>query len=381
MSDENAADTDQSMSLLNNAPQRLGYVYLQRSKTRLYESRQQVLWRTAGVAISAALLIALGLHWVLRRVVRPVVDLSKAMEQGHETGQHVQVRVAGAEEIRQMARQFNLLMQTLERSEEALLKHRDQLESEVQLRTHELIQARDEALAANKLKSEFLANMSHELRTPLQSIIGYGDVLNEELLMSDQLQLVDDVDRIVSNANHLLAIINNILDMAKIEAGRMTVNRGACDVGALIREVCAMVKPLIERSENQLQVEIAAQLAEPYLTDSQKLRQVLLNLLSNAAKFTHQGQISVIASLDATQLRIAVKDTGIGIPLDKQSHIFEQFRQVDGSESRRYGGTGLGLSISQQLCHLLGGDITLESEPGKGSIFTVTLPWQSSGRG
>ncbi len=381
MGDESDDSGDQSMSLLEGAPKRLGYVVLQRSKARLTASREYVLWRTAGAAIGAALMIALALHIVLRRVVRPVVELSNAMAQGHETGQHVQVRVAGAEEIRQMARQFNLLMQTLEHSESALREHRDKLENDVHLRTQELVLARDAALAANKAKSEFLANMSHELRTPLQSIIGYGDVLHDELLISDDPQLVEDVERIVTNANHLLAIINNILDMAKIEAGQMTLNRGSCDIGALVRDVCGMVKPLIDRGGNTLSIHIAAELREPQLSDPQKLRQVLLNLLSNAAKFTHGGRITVNAYRHQEHCVIEVSDTGVGIPVENQEQIFEKFRQVDGSETRRYGGTGLGLSITRHLCELLGGQITVRSEPGQGAVFTVRLPWQSVERG
>ncbi len=378
---DTASDDEQAMSLLPASPEKLGAVYLQRNKARLHESRQRVLWLSVAAAIGAALIIAIALQIVLRRIVQPVVELSNAMAQGHEKGEHVQVREAGAEEIRQMAREFNLLMRTLENSEDELREHRDQLESEVLLRTNELVQARDAALAANKAKSEFLANMSHELRTPLQSIIGYGDVLHEELIISDDGLLLEDVERIVSNATHLLEIINNILDMAKIEAGRMTINPGSCDVAALVREACGMVKPLIDRSGNVLKMEFSADLQEPQLTDAQKLKQVLLNLLSNAAKFTHNGQITVRAYREQEQLLIAVCDTGVGVPLDKQQQIFEQFRQVDGSESRRYGGTGLGLSISRQLCQMLGGDITLHSEPGQGSIFTVTLPWRGVDRG
>jgi len=227
--------------------------------------------------------------------------------------------------------------------------------------------------AAARLKSEFLANFSHEIRTPLNGIIGYCDLL----MRGEGSRLTPhgrrDLNVIKSNARTLLSLINDILDLSKIEAGRVEVVTEDVDVGELIDECTATVREILRGKEVELTTTVSPRAATAF-TDSLKLRQICLNLLSNAAKFTDNGEIAVSVTDRENELLITVEDTGSGIPSDELPHIFEKFRQVDGSSTRRVGGTGLGLAIVRELSHILGGRIEVESQLGRGSKFTVHLP-------
>ena len=234
---------------------------------------------------------------------------------------------------------------------------------------------------ASALKSQFLANMSHEFRTPLNAILGYTHMLLNNVTGQVSEPQRKSLSRIDSNARHLLALINDILDITRIEAGRMPLNATTFSVGELFEEVQAELEPIIKRSNLAVSTKVRGSV--PTLrADRQKVKQIVLNLLSNALKFTPAGSVTMTASYDSRlkQVDIAVKDTGVGIPPEDQGKVFEDFRQLDTSPARGYGGTGLGLSICRRLAHILGGSIDLLSASGKGSIFTLRLPAKAKPR-
>jgi len=244
----------------------------------------------------------------------------------------------------------------------------------------EALAARDDAEAANRTKSAFLANMSHELRTPMNAIIGYSEMLAEEAEEAGVAEFIPDLNKIQSAGKHLLSLINDILDLSKIESGKMTVFLEVFDVKTLIEDVAATVKPLLAKNNNQLALDIQPGLGA-MTSDLTKVRQTLFNLLSNASKFTENGTITLSAHLIqhgvAENVSFAVTDTGIGMTPEQCGKLFQAFSQADASTTRKYGGTGLGLAISRRFCQILGGDITVASAAGEGSTFTVLLPLKS----
>ncbi len=237
--------------------------------------------------------------------------------------------------------------------------------------------AREAAEAANRAKSQFIANMSHELRTPLSAVIGYSGMVAEEIEELGHDGLVADVKKIEANARHLLGLINDVLDLSKIEAGRMTVEAVEFDVATMIQEVVAAATPLVAKKGNRLVVDLPPDLGS-MVTDEVKVRQCLLNLVGNAAKFTQQGTVTLRAAriLDGGEdwMSFAVEDTGVGMTPDQLKKLFGRFVQADESTTRQYGGTGLGLAITRAFCRKLGGDVTVDSVHGQGSTFAISLP-------
>jgi signal transduction histidine kinase/ligand-binding sensor domain-containing protein len=228
---------------------------------------------------------------------------------------------------------------------------------------------------ANQTKSQFLASMSHELRTPLNAIIGYSEMIQEEAPQIGAESIVPDLEKIHAAAKHQLGLVNDILDLSKIEAGKMTLFIEEFDIAKLVREVEATLQPLVAKNANRLEVHCRADIGL-MRADQTKVRQTLFNLLSNASKFTEKGTIrlEVTRTSAPDQIIFRVSDTGIGMTPEQLGKLFQAFSQADASTSKKYGGTGLGLAISKKFCQVMGGDLTVESELGKGSVFTVTLP-------
>ena len=240
-----------------------------------------------------------------------------------------------------------------------------------------LSQAHDQALEASRAKSAFLANMSHELRTPLNAIIGYSEMLQDEAEDQGSLGSIPDLKKIQAAGRHLLGLINEILDLSKIEAGKMELFLEDGDVAILLQDVVATIRPLAEKNANQVHVRCGADVGS-LRADLTKVRQSLLNLLGNACKFTERGDITLDVERrpepNGDRIVFHVTDTGIGMSPEQMGRLFQDFTQADNSTSRKYGGTGLGLSLSKRFCQMMGGDVSVASTPGKGSTFTIELP-------
>lgn len=239
----------------------------------------------------------------------------------------------------------------------------------------------DNARKADSAKSKFLANMSHELRTPLNAIIGYSELLTDETQEKGQTEYTEDLKKIQHAGTHLLGLINEILDLSKIEQGRMEIFTEEINISKLLDEIKTTIKPLAEQNANQLEIKTSANIGYLY-SDLTKLKQILYNLLSNACKFTHNGLIILnvekINENGDGSIVFTIQDNGIGISSEKIEEIFQPFKQESTETTRNFGGTGLGLTISKHFCELLGGQLSLKSHKGEGSVFTVQLPVQLS---
>ena len=269
------------------------------------------------------------------------------------------------------------------KAQEEIQRHVVQLEDAAQKireQSFALHLEKERADAANRAKSEFLANMSHEIRTPMTAILGYADLLRDRVTDSADHEAIDTIRR---NGDHLLAIINDILDLSKIESGRLDVECIPCSPSQLVADVVALVRPRADEKGLQLAVEFDGPIPAIVHSDPFRLRQILINLIGNAIKFTDRGRVLVKVgrtnsalthSPQTTHLRLSVSDTGIGISPDKLDRLFQPFTQADASTTRRYGGTGLGLAICKRLCDMLAGELNAESTLGQGSTFRLSIP-------
>lgn len=352
----------------------IGYTQLIYSKNKLHDIQTRVAITVSAVGFIAILVLNLAIHLALSHLFRPLDKLAKIMHQSRITGEHLQADVSGAIEITEMADAYNSMMKVLDTQDDALKQHRDKLEEEVELRTQEIIIARDAAIEASKHKSEFIANMSHELRTPIQSIIGYGELVMEELELEGHPILVDDMEKIANNSQRLLQMINSLLDLAKIESGHMELNKVELNLQSFIKSIVDIISPISYKNNNKFVVNNCI-VQHEVIIDKEKLEHIVLNLLSNACKFTENGQIILSLTTQDNHLIITVADTGLGLSEEQQSFIFDEFRQVDASQKRQFGGTGLGLAISKRFIDIMSGELMVESSLGKGAKFTIKLPY------
>ena len=363
----------------------LGTVYL-----RANLARQQKFVRAcvAGAAVAAllgalvALAFAARLEESITGPIQNVVDA--AAKVSSEENFSIRAAAAGRDELGQLVNGFNDMLAQIQLRDVELRRHRDHLGELVAQRTaelmqlnHALFQAKDKAEDASRAKSSFLANVSHELRTPLNAIIGYSEMLIEDAEAMGQEEARTDLKRILMAGRQLLALINEVLDLSKIEAGKMTLHYEDFDLATLARDVFDTIRPLAEKNHNVLVMD-APPAGLPIRCDLTKVRQTLLNLLGNACKFTHEGKVRLRLGTETADGRdwvvIQISDTGIGMTLEQMGKLFQAFSQADSSTVRKYGGTGLGLTISRKFSEVLGGELNVTSKLNDGSVFTVRLP-------
>ena len=370
--------------------ERVGTLFLQ-SDQRQWSVRARRYSAIVGIFVLVSGLFALLVSSQLQRLIsRPILHLENAMRMV-STNKNYEVRATRfySDEIGRLIDGFNTMLSEIQHRDTALQRANDELktrtrelEGEIIHRKQtqeELLKAKHAAEDASRAKSAFLANMSHELRTPLNAIIGYSEMLEEETRDSGKLENQQDLRKIQSAGKHLLSLINDVLDLSKIEAGKMGLHLETFDVSLMVEEMVTTLQPAIAKNANKMEVRMADDVGM-MRADATKVRQILFNLMSNACKFTDHGTISLDVSQSAMEgqewIRFRVKDTGIGISAKQQEKLFQEFSQADATISRKYGGTGLGLAISHRFVQMMKGRIGVESQAGHGSTFTVYLPAQ-----
>jgi signal transduction histidine kinase/CheY-like chemotaxis protein len=347
--------------------EQIGTLFLQSNLKQMYSSFRQYVAIVSAVLV-LSLIVALILSTRLQRLISgPVLKLSDTARTVSEKKDYgLRAQKQSDDEVGVLIDSFNDML------------------TQIQKRDTELQEARAASERANQAKSNFLSFMSHELRTPLTSIIGFSEVLIADVEAEGHSDWVDDLHRVHDSGRYLLELINDILDISKIEAGKMEVHLETFDLAGLIRDLKDVMRPLVERKNNHFVIECPNAIGIMQ-ADRIKVRQCLLNLLSNASKFTDHGVITLSVNRNQRNgsdwLIFRVTDTGIGMTPEQMAKLFRAFTQADDSTSRRYGGTGLGLALTKRFCQIMGGDVTVASEPGKGSTFTIELPAVAASRG
>jgi two-component system, NtrC family, sensor kinase len=344
-------------------------VFVELPATEAYAPLYAALERLALVLLAALGFAVLAGMFLAGRMVGPIQALRAGAERigGGDLSQ--QIRIKTGDELEALADQFNIMAGRLKESYAGL-------EQKVEERTREVEEKSRQLEQASQHKSQFLSSMSHELRTPLNAIIGLTEMMVTNAARFGTEKAAEPLRRVHRAGSHLLGLINQVLDLSKIEAGKLELSPDWVNLTPLINEVVDTARPLAEQNNNRLMVKCQENLGS-LTVDPMRLRQILLNLLSNACKFTKQGEVTLLARKLVNEghwIEFAVSDTGIGITPEQQAKLFEEFTQADSSTARQYGGTGLGLAITRKLARMMGGDVTLTSEAGKGSTFTVRLP-------